>query len=140
MRMKSAVFEAALLLAGLAPSNAWAFEENALDLPARLAGVLAHESAGKLTLGAEFRSRFERRTGQGFGKEPDLDFGLIRARLSMTYQPWRWMKLSAMVQDARAPGYGPAAPSNFRDSADLQEAYFELGDSRGLGGSAGRAM
>jgi hypothetical protein len=115
-------------------------EDNPLDLPARLDSLLAKESASKLKLGVEFRSRVERRTGQSFGAAPDLDFALIRTRFSLTYEPSKWLKFSAMMQDSRSPGYGSDAPATFRDPTDLQESYFEIGNRTGFGGGAGRAM
>ena len=47
-----------------------------------------------------------------------------------------------MVQDARAPWYGPNAPNSTRDQADLHEGYLELFPSskKGFGMTAGRMM
>ena len=67
--------------------------------------------------------------------------GLYRTRLGLTYTPVEWLKLSAMVQDARAPWYGPNAPNTVRDPADLQEGYIELfPETQGFGMTAGRIM
>lgn len=131
------VLTAAVLFLAPAPVSA---EENPYDLPARLSNLLARESSNKLKLGVEVRSRVERRTGQAFGNEPNLGFALNRTRLSLTYEPVKWLKFSAMMQDSRAPGYGPNAPANYHDPGDLQEAYFEIAGRTGLGGGAGRGM
>jgi hypothetical protein len=89
----------------------------------------------------EMRGRYESRTGVGFGRDPDIATGLIRTRLGLTYTPFAWLKVSGMVQDSRAPWYGPNAPSSVRDPADLHEAWFELSSAKtGLGAVAGRMM
>jgi hypothetical protein len=103
---------------------------------------LASESDGKLTLSFEARYRWEDRGRVNFGREVDRDYVLVRHRLGLSYQPWKWLKVSAMVQDSRVPLYGSGAPNNVRDSADLQESYVELfpGQKLGFGALAGRMM
>src|SRR3954451_15877051 len=76
------------------------------DLPGELPAVLSLHTEGKLKLSVEQRVRYERRTGTSFGKDPDIETGLVRTRLGMSYKPARWLKLSGMVQDSRAPWYG----------------------------------
>lgn len=95
----------------------------------------------KLKLSFEQRARYEGRRALGFGKDGDEGYGLLRTRLGMSYKPVKWLKISAMGQDSRAPGYRNASNS-FRDALDLQEAYFEAGGTgeRGFGVSAGRQM
>lgn len=95
-----------------------------------------------LTIGVEVRSRYESRSGNGFGSQVDTVEDLVRTRLSMTWIPLPWLKISGMVQDARAPFYGPNAPNTIRDPADLHEAYVELFSNQksGLLVSAGRRM
>ena len=112
------------------------------DLPATAAKWVSAESGEKLKLTVESRFRYETRTGQSFGKDPDLSLALVRHRFGATYKPVSWLKLSGMVQDSRAPFYGPNAPNTLRDSADLHEAYFELFPDRkkGFGFSGGRMM
>src|SRR3954451_14522861 len=96
---------------------------------------------GKLKVGVEERFRYEFRGGNGFGRDVDTAVGLARTRVSLTYES-PVVKLSGMFQDARAPWYGLPAPNNLRDTADLQEAYFELFPKRktGFGLLAGRIM
>ena len=96
----------------------------------------------KLKITAEGRVRYEDRSGNGFGKDPDLETGLVRTRLGLSYTPVRWLKFSGMVQDARAPWYGTNAPNTVREGVDLQESYIELfpGAKRGFGMTAGRMM
>jgi hypothetical protein len=96
---------------------------------------------GKLKLGIEERFRYEDRAGNAFGRDADTLYGLSRMRVSLTYET-PVVKFSGMLQDARAPWYGPSAPGNLRDPADLQEAYVELFPKRktGFGLLAGRIM
>jgi len=96
----------------------------------------------KLKLTFESRERYERRGGQAFGANPDLFTGLVRNRLGLSYAPVKWLKFSGMLQDSRAPWYGPNAPTNMRDPVDLHEAYIQIGSGgkRGLGMNVGRMM
>ena len=114
----------------------------AWDLGSRAADSVSKETEGKLVLSFEFRARYESRDGMNFGRDPDLETGLIRTRLGLAYKPVRWLKISGMVQDSRAPWYGTNAPSTARDQADLHESYFEiLPDAKtGFGMTAGRMM
>ncbi|MCC7174630.1 MAG: alginate export family protein [Bryobacterales bacterium] len=110
------------------------------DLPARASASVSKETGGKLKISAEARQRYERRTGQSFGREPDIHTLLVRNRLTVTYAPSGWLKLQGSVQDSRAPGFGKSAPGSYRDAADLFESYFELFPNRktGFGLTAGR--
>jgi hypothetical protein len=96
---------------------------------------------GLLKLGVEQRDRFEIRDGNAFGSAPEIETGLTRTRVSLTFQN-SWLKASGMLQDSRAPWYGPNAPGSVRDPADLHEAYVELFSERKTGWSAafGRRM
>ena len=96
----------------------------------------------KLTLIFEQRGRYEDRTGNNFGKDVDVATGLFRTRLGLTYTPVPWLKFTGVVQDCRAPWYGPGAPSTMRDEADWHEGYVELFPSsrQGFGMTAGRKM
>jgi hypothetical protein len=112
------------------------------DIGAGAAGALSESTGGKLKLGFEQRGRYEDRTGNTFGKDVDVATGLVRTRLGLTYTPAKWLKFSAMAQDARAPWYGPNAPNTVRDQADLHEAYIDLFPAykKGWGMTAGRRM
>ena len=111
------------------------------DAPAACGNEISEQTDGKLTLSFEFRTRIEDKNGVDFGKSPDLSYGLVRTRFGLSYKPVEWLKVSAMIQDARAPEYNNAPPS-VRDPADLQEAYVELfpNQKTGFGMSAGRRM
>jgi len=97
---------------------------------------------GKLRFNFEFRTRYEARTGVGFGLNPDLENPLFRTRIGAEYEPFGWLKIAAMGQDARAPLYGGPAPTTARDTMDLHEAYLELfpREKTGFGASVGRRM
>ena len=112
------------------------------DVPARAAGWLSSQTEGKLKITGESRGRYERRTGQGFGKDPDLDTALIRNRLSVSVKAAPWLRLSGALQDSRAPGYGLNAPSSARDEVDWLEGYIELfpDSKKGFGMTVGRMM
>jgi hypothetical protein len=112
------------------------------DWGAHLADYLNTRTGDKWAIEFEQRERYEDHTGQAFGKSPDLFTGLVRTRLGFIWRPWRWLKLSAMVQDSRAPWYGPNAPNTVRDPFGLHEAYLELrpDEKTGFGLSGGRRM
>jgi hypothetical protein len=112
------------------------------DWGARLAEYLSTATNGTFTIGLEERERYENHSGQSFGKDPDLFTGLVRTRFSMTWKPVRWLKLSGMIQDSRAPWYGDNAPNTVRDPAGLHEAFVEIrpDEKTGFGLSAGRRM
>lgn len=111
------------------------------DWGGKLAEALSAETGSKLTLTMEQRVRYEERSGTTFGKDPDIDTGLVRTRLGMTYRPVSWLKFSAMAQDSRAPWYGAGAPNTVRDQADLHEAYIEANPGAlGFGVTVGRMM
>ncbi|MDQ6676956.1 MAG: alginate export family protein [Acidobacteriota bacterium] len=104
--------------------------------------LLEHETGGRLKLSFEFRAREEARTGNNFGRSPNLENALTRTRIGAFFKATNWLAVSAMGQDARAPFYGPGAPATVRDSMDLHEAYVELFPERdrGFGAVAGRRM
>jgi hypothetical protein len=108
-----------------APAQTW-------DYPARLSDSIAAE--GKFHPAMEWRERYEHRMG--------IDTNLTRTRLGLAYTPFEWLKVSGMVQDTRAPGYGTNAPLSAREGTDLQEAYVEVAPAvaRGFGLSVGRKM
>ena len=126
----------------LLPMLAWLGSAQAQpwDLPARGAEALTAATGVKLTF--EWRDRYESRTGTSFGAAPGIDTGLERTRLGLTWSPARWLKLSGMAQDVRAPWYGPGATNKVRDQADLHEAWVELlGEAKhGFGLTVGRMM
>ncbi len=117
------------------PGQSW-------DVGGKLGEFVSTESEGKLKLGIEQRVRFEARDAATFGKDPDSETALVRTRVSLTYQPVKRLKFSAMMQDSRAPWYGENAPNSIRDPYDLQEGYLELvpNGKTGFGLAAGRTM
>lgn len=127
------------VLCAIALPGAWAQE---WDIGARAANAVSEGTGEKLKLSFEQRGRYEDRNGNAFGKDPDVAAGLFRTRLGLTYTPVPWLKLSGMLQDSRAPWYGPNAPNTVRDQADLHESYVELFPSakEGFGMTAGRMM
>ena len=112
------------------------------DWGARAADAISSATDEKVHLSMEQRGRYEERSGNTFGKDVDIDTGLIRTRIGLTYIPVKWFKISSMAQDSRAPWYGSNAPNTVRDQADLHEGYVELFPStkKGFGMTAGRMM
>jgi hypothetical protein len=106
------------------------------DLPGTWAGEVASGTGGKLKVGLEQRTRYESREGNAFGSDVDVSTGLLRTRVSLTFEN-SWLKLSGMMQDSRAPWYGRNGPNTVRDPADLHEAYVELFGARKTGWSLG---
>src|SRR5438045_3876585 len=72
---------------------------------------LAEETGGRFKLTFEFRTRLEARTGNNFGRSPDLDNPLFRTRIGAEWDATDWLRVSAMGQDSRAPLYGGPAPA-----------------------------
>ena len=110
--------------------------------PVAKGATLVHDaSGGKLSVHIEERTRWEEKYGVSFGKAVNQQDMLSRVRIGMTYQPNRWLTLSGMGQDARAPFYGMPAPSSMRDSMDLQEGWIGIGaKSNPFNFSFGRRM
>ena len=104
--------------------------------------LLAEKTGKRLQFSFELRQRLEDRTGPAFGRDRDLAADYVRTRFGATVRPRNWIKLSALLQDTRAPGYGLPAPGNVRDPLDLQEGYLELFSPKqvGWGFSLGRQM
>ncbi len=101
--------------------------------------LLSRETGNRFTLAFEFRTRFETRDDNNFGKSADLQNPLFRTRAGAEFKAAGWLKLSATGQDARAPEYGGAAPNSARDTMDLHEAYAEFfPDAKGFGAIIGR--
>ncbi|MBL8291148.1 MAG: alginate export family protein [Bryobacterales bacterium] len=104
--------------------------------------ALGERTKNRIQLSGEVRQRFEDRTGIAFGRDRDLAADYVRSRLGATWRPAAWVKVSGMMQDARAAGYGLPPPGNVRDPFDLQEGYIELFSAKqtGLGLTVGRQM
>lgn len=126
------------LLASLASQGAAQF----VDPGKELNKLLAEKTGKRFQLSFELRQRLEDRTGPAFGRDRDLAADYVRTRIGATFRPVDWIKLSALGQDTRAPGYGLPAPGNVRDPLDLQEGYVELFSPKqtGWGFSLGRQM
>ncbi len=103
---------------------------------------MARETGNRVQFSLEAKQRAENRTGQVFGRDRDLAADYIRTRFGMTVRPLKWVRLTGLAQDTRAPFYGLPAPGNVRDTLDLQEGYVELmGESQtGPGATFGRQM
>ena len=107
-----------------------------------LNAALAEKTASRLKLTFEFRNRLEQRTGNNFGRSPDLESPLLRTRAGVQLDATDWLRVSALGQDCRAPLYGWPTPASARDSMDLHEAYVEFFAQRetGFGALFGRQM
>lgn len=104
--------------------------------------LLAEETGNRFKLTFEFRTRLEARTGNNFGRSPDLENPLFRTRIGAQWDATDWLRVSAMGQDSRVPLYGGPAPASARDTMDLQQAYLEFAAKRntGFGALFGRQM
>jgi len=103
---------------------------------------VADETGGRLKFSLEFRTRLENRTGNNFGRSPDLQNPLFRTRIGAQFDASRWLRIVGMGQDSRAPEYGGPAPPTARDTMDLQQSYLEFfaQDQTGFGALFGREM
>ena len=103
--------------------------------------VTAH-TEGRFRLMFEFRVRPEARTGNNFGRSPDLENPLFRTRIGAQLDATNWLRISAMGQDSRAPEYGHPVPPSARDTMDLHQAFLEFfaKSKTGFGAVFGRQM
>src|SRR5437764_129337 len=107
----------------------------------KAADLVRHESDGKFSIHLEERTRWEERYGNNFGFAKNQQDMLFRIRIGADFQPTKWLSITGMGQDARAPGYGPNAPNSMRDSIDLHEAFVTIGAKKQpLNLSFGRRM
>ncbi|HVU46396.1 MAG TPA: alginate export family protein [Terracidiphilus sp.] len=109
----------------IACSGLWALGQQ--DPIVKGATALHDASGNTLSVHVEERTRWEERYGVSFGKAVNQQDMLSRVRIGMAYKATPWLTISGMGQDARAPFYGPDAPSSLRESMDLQEAWVGLG-------------
>lgn len=112
------------------------------NLGTELNKYLSEKTDKRFQVQAEAKQRAESRTGPVFGRDRDLAADFIRLRFGVIYKPVRWIKLSGLAQDTRAPWYGLPAPGNVRDPLDLQEGYAEFFSPKqtGPGFTIGRQM
>jgi hypothetical protein len=104
--------------------------------------IVADETGGRLKFTFEFRTRLETRTGNNFGRSPDLQNPLFRTRIGAQFDATRWLRIVGMGQDSRAPFYGATPPPTARDSMDLHQGFLEFfaQDQTGFGAIVGRQM
>lgn len=100
--------------------------------------TLHADSGNRFTLQFEERTRWEKQYGVKFGKAVNQRDMLSRLRIGMQYRPAKWLTLSGMGQDARAPWYGSAAPGSVRDSLDWQEGWIAAAPNKAFNFSLGR--
>lgn len=81
-----------------------------------------------LTVGAQYRFRFENRTGAGFREDASDGFGLNRILVDVDVKPMSTLQFHFQGQDARAPGKNNASPA-FRDPFDVRQAWVQVGDA-----------
>ena len=96
----------------------------------KAAESVRHESGDRFSIHLEERTRWEERYGNNFGSAKNQQDMLSRIRISADFQPTKWLSISGMGQDARAPWFGPDAPNSVRDSIDLHEAFVTLGTGK----------
>jgi len=112
------------------------------DPGSELNQFLSDRTGNRFKLDFEFRARLEDRTGNNFGRSPNLENPLFRTRIGARLDVTDWLRVYGMGQDSRAPFYGGPAPSSARDSMDLHQGYLEFFARRktGFGAIAGRQM
>jgi alginate export protein len=133
------LYDAARVLAWLAGSI---LSAQISDPGQELNKLLLENTGDRFKLTFEFRVRPEARTGNNFGRSPDLENPLFRTRIGAQLDATDWLRISAMGQDSRAPEYGRTPPSSARDTMDLHQAFLEFFAKRktGFGAVFGRQM
>ena len=85
-----------------------------------------------LSLGGEFRVRYENRQALGYQAGRDDGYALVRTRIDIGIEPADWLNFGFQGQDARAPGIreGVGNIGAFRDGFDIRQAYVRVGGSQ----------
>ena len=85
-----------------------------------------------LSLGGEFRVRYENRQALGYQAGRDDGYALVRTRIDIGIEPTGWLKFGFQGQDARAPGIreGVGNIGAFRDGFDIRQAYVQIGGGK----------
>jgi hypothetical protein len=81
-----------------------------------------------LSLGGNYRARFEGYTGGSYKPDTTDAYMLSRFTFGLTIRPVSWLKFYGEGYDARAIGKEPAVPP-YQDTWDIHQAYVEIGDS-----------
>ena len=84
-----------------------------------------------LSLGGEFRTRFEGRQSLGYQEGSDDGYTLLRTRVDIGIKPASWFEFNFQGQDALAPGLreGPRLGA-FEDRFDVRLAYVRMGSAK----------
>jgi len=117
----------AVLGGWLTPPGAWG-QTPAAEPPALPRPVTEASSASPswLTVGAQYRFRFENRTGTGFRENSSDNYGLGRLLVDVGIKPSSHLEFHFQGQDARAPGK-KNANGVFRDPFDVRQAWVQIG-------------
>ena len=85
-----------------------------------------------LSLGGEFRVRYENRQSLGYRDGSDDGYALVRTRIDIGIEPADWLKFGFQGQDSRAPAIreGVGNIGAFRDGFDVRQAYVRFGGSK----------
>ncbi len=94
--------------------------------PPRPAQAASDAAPNWLTIGAQYRFRFENRTGDGFRTDSSDGYGLGRLLIDVGVKPSSTLEFHFQGQDARAPGKN-AAGAIFRDPFDIRQAWVQIG-------------
>ncbi len=134
--MRSARQGAAWLLLALATGVVPAQEQDA----ATDIGVQADEhGTGEapaipswLSLGGEFRTRFESREALGYLNGSDDGYALVRTRVDIGIDAAEWLQFGFQGQDSRAPALRESVGrlGAFEDGFDVRQAYARIGGSK----------
>ncbi len=96
----------------------------------------------RLSLGLEYRGRLERPSNTRYAADSGHLYYLHRLRLDASVRVKPWLRVSAQLQDSRAPGWDiQPTPVSVRNTAELRLAHVDLGsDGRGWQFQAGRQI
>jgi len=123
------------------PSSTAETAKQSWPLPHEGTKRINRATEGWLTVGGEFRMRWEGRQNMGFRADKDDSYLLTRVRLNLDLHPGQWFRAFIEGQDSRAFGLAVNPhPPTVQDTFDLRQAYIDFFHRRrkGLGFRVGR--
>ena len=128
--MRFAILATGVLLAS-SPAIVNAQDAAASGRRATLEDGIGDAMPSWLSLGGEFRVRYENRQSLGFISGKSDGYPLVRTRLNIGIKPTAWLRFGFQGQDSRAPAIREvASPGAFRDGFDVRQAYAVIGGDK----------